>query len=158
MKPNRLTLFVILSIFMFPSFAYANPMSPVIGLPGIFIALAMESVLLTLLVKSYGIRPWRFMIIWYLITFGTFVIMTLFIYGVSWLKIPIDLWITILEAELLVVLAEAIILRWLLKQAFILKHEAKKMSFAKALFLSFIVNVVSFISGFIMLFLSSSSG
>jgi len=153
MRPNEIAYCALLSIIIFPSLAYANPMTPVIGTPGLFIALAIESVLLTLLVSSYGIRPFKFMLIWFLITCGTFGIMVLFIR----LDKSIYLGLTILLAEFFVVISEAFILRWLLKQSFVLKREAKKMGIFRALIYSFIINIVSFISGYIMYFLSVSS-
>lgn len=155
MKPTEILLCALISIFAFPSFAFANPMTPVIGIPGIFIALALESILLTLLVKSYSIRPSRFMAIWFLITSGTFAVMSMFIYGVERIHMFANMGITILVAELLVVLAEAAILRWLLKRSVVLKQEVRYLGFGRALGYSFIVNLVSFIAGFVMLTLSS---
>ena len=153
MLNRNMFLSSILFLFAFPSTVHANPIT--VGFTETSIPLIFESIILAVLLRSFPLRFVRFAIVWFLVTAFTFACMFVFILMFSNMRlnnyIPIPLILVLAEA--LVVLAEAMILLWLLKKPFLLSGNALPLSFRWALLYSFIANLASILCGFFVLFI-----
>jgi len=148
---QRTLILSVLILLGFTSLVQANPVSispyPFLVLP---ILLLLEGLILIFLSRSSSLYRIRFIFVWSLITFITFIFLFILL---GFLTAMTGDFLAIIIGEILVILIEARILFQLLAWPFLARNPSARPGFSKIFLYSFIANLASFLGGVLSVYL-----
>jgi hypothetical protein len=168
------TLFVFTAIYLFAeNHVYADPVfvSPVslVGSPAQWSALGFEALLLAIILSLLGFHSVRVFCVWVPLTFVTFCLFTIMltllfevvgIFGRTQFleELPDYMLVTgfilaIVIGEVIIVFLEAWAMRAIFNRRFFRRRDNANLSLKRATGLSVLINVSSFLMGFVFLYL-----